>query len=725
MFADNNGWPNQTMPSSNEESTAGLETLFRPKSIAVIGASSDVDRIGGRPFKHLLAAEYPGELYAINPSHTLVQGVRSYPSITAIEAQIDAAVIAIPAAGVLDAVRECAQKGVRSVVVFTAGFAEMGPEGKRLQAEIAYVARRSGMRLLGPNTVGAFNTTDKVYLTFTGNFQANVQERRSVGVASQSGGYATNVLKLAQQRGLSVTHLVATGNEADVEVGEVIKWMADNPSIDVIVGYIEGLRLSENFMQGLRIARANRKPVVILKVGTTDQGAAAVASHTSALAGADAIYDAVFREFGVHRAQTTEELLDVAYAATFGTLPKDGRTCLITSSGGIGAHMADRSHRAGLSLPVLADTAQQEIKLIAPNGSMTNPIDLTAQTNSGVESIVTAAEIALSTAEFGSVILYIGVIASAPHLAEPLLVALKNAIRRYSEACFCISMVCEPAVAKAFAEAGCLVFEDAARAVATVGALAGFSRSFSHEYADVLTARNMPVIERRRYSEVDAKAIIAKCGIRIPNERLLSKDEGLAAIADAVGYPLALKAVSADLPHKTEVGGVTLGLRDAGEVGAALAAMKSSIARLAPTARIDGYLLSEMIGGGVECIVGASDDPVFGPVIMFGVGGVMVEILSDVVFRRAPLDAAGAREMIQSVRSFPLLSGFRGKPKADVAALARALADFSQLAAQNSKAFKGIEINPLLVLPDGQGVVALDAYIDVSGVNVDEARHGS
>jgi len=712
------------MPLSNEESTADLETLFRPKSIAVIGASSNVDRIGGRPFKHLLAAGYQGELYAVNPSHKLIQGVRSYPAITAIEAQIDAAIIAIPAGGVLDAVRECAQKGVRSVVVFTAGFAEMGPQGKQLQTEIADVARRSGMRLLGPNTIGAFNATDKVYLTFTGNFQADAQKRRSVGIASQSGGYATNVLKLAQLRGLSVTHLVATGNEADVEVGEVIKWMAESSSIDVIVGYIEGLRLSENFMEGLRIARAKRKPVVILKVGTTDQGAAAVASHTSALAGADAIYDGIFREFGVHRAQTTEELLDVAYAATFGTLPKDERTCLITSSGGIGAHMADRSHRAGLRLPVLAETAQQEIKLIAPNGSMANPIDLTAQTNSGVESIVKAAEIALSTGDFGSVILYIGVIASAPHLAEPLLAALKNSMRRYPEACFCISMVCEPGIAKAFAEAGCLVFEDAARAVAAVGALAGFSRSFSHEEASVPTVRNMPGIERRRYSEVDAKAIIAKCGIRIPKERLLSEDEDLQAIADAIGYPLALKVVSADLPHKTEVGGVALDLRDAAEVVAALAAMKSSIVRLAPTARIDGYLLSEMIGGGVECIVGASDDPVFGPIIMFGVGGVMVEILSDVVFRRAPLDAAGAREMIHSVRSFPLLSGFRGKPKADVAALARAIADFSQLVAHNSRAFNCIEINPLLVLPDGQGVVALDANIDVSDLNLD-AHHGS
>jgi len=712
------------MPLSNEESTADLETLFRPKSIAVIGASSNVDRIGGRPFKHLLAAGYQGELYAVNPSHKLIQGVRSYPAISAIEAQIDAAIIAIPAGGVLDAVRECAQKGVRSVVVFTAGFAEMGPQGKQLQTEIADVARRSGMRLLGPNTIGAFNATDKVYLTFTGNFQADAQKRRSVGIASQSGGYATNVLKLAQLRGLSVTHLVATGNEADVEVGEVIKWMAESSSIDVIVGYIEGLRLSENFMEGLRIARAKRKPVVILKVGTTDQGAAAVASHTSALAGADAIYDGIFREFGVHRAQTTEELLDMAYAATFGTLPKDERTCLITSSGGIGAHMADRSHRAGLRLPVLAETAQQEIKLIAPNGSMANPIDLTAQTNSGVESIVKAAEIALSTGDFGSVILYIGVIASAPHLAEPLLAALKNSMHRYPEACFCISMVCEPGIAKAFAEAGCLVFEDAARAVAAVGALAGFSRSFSHEEASLPTVRNMPAIERRRYSEVDAKAIIAKCGIRIPKERLLSEDEDPQAIADAIGYPLALKVVSADLPHKTEVGGVALDLRDAAEVGAALAAMKSSIVRLAPTARIDGYLLSEMIGGGVECIVGASDDPVFGPIIMFGVGGVMVEILSDVAFRRAPLDAAGAREMIHSVRSFPLLSGFRGKPKADVAALANAVADFSQLAAQNSKAFKSIEINPLVVLPDGQGVVALDANIDVSGLSWD-AHHGS
>ena len=712
------------MPLSNEESTADLETLFRPKSIAVIGASSNVDRIGGRPFKHLLAAGYQGELYAVNPSHKLIQGVRSYPAISAIEAQIDAAIIAIPAGGVLDAVRECAQKGVRSVVVFTAGFAEMGPQGKQLQTEIADVARRSGMRLLGPNTIGAFNATDKVYLTFTGNFQADAQKRRSVGIASQSGGYATNVLKLAQLRGLSVTHLVATGNEADVEVGEVIKWMAESSSIDVIVGYIEGLRLSENFMEGLRIARAKRKPVVILKVGTTDQGAAAVASHTSALAGADAIYDGIFREFGVHRAQTTEELLDVAYAATFGTLPKDERTCLITSSGGIGAHMADRSHRAGLRLPVLAETAQQEIKLIAPNGSMANPIDLTAQTNSGVESIVKAAEIALSTGDFGSVILYIGVIASAPHLAEPLLAALKNSMHRYPEACFCISMVCEPGIAKAFAEAGCLVFEDAARAVAAVGALAGFSRSFSHEEASVPTVRNMPAIERRRYSEVDAKAIIAKCGIRIPKERLLSEDEDPQAIADAIGYPLALKVVSADLPHKTEVGGVALDLRDAAEVVAALAAMKSSIVRLAPTARIDGYLLSEMIGGGVECIVGASEDPVFGPIIMFGVGGVMVEILSDVAFRRAPLDAAGAREMIHSVRSFPLLSGFRGKPKADVAALARAIADFSQLVAHNSRAFNCIEINPLLVLPDGQGVVALDANIDVSDLNLD-AHHGS
>ncbi|HEY1091288.1 MAG TPA: CoA-binding protein, partial [Burkholderiaceae bacterium] len=316
-----------------------LDALFLPRSIAVIGASDDPLRIGGRPLSYAAQFGYGGRIYPINPTRSTVQGHKAYASVRDVDAEVDCAIIAVPGAMVPEALRDCAAKGVRGVVLFTGGFAELGEEGVRAQAEVSRIVRENGMRLLGPNCIGAFSLPHRSYVSFMSGLPdpgTLPPGKARIGLASQSGGYGAHILKLAQQRGLAVTQMVTTGNEADLGVGEVIHWLAESPDTDIIVGYIEGVRDRDAFIAGLAAAHRKRKPVVLLKVGATEAGAAAAASHTAALAGADGIYNAVLRDYGAYRASSTEEVLDIAYALSTGKPLRERKLCVVSVSGGAG-----------------------------------------------------------------------------------------------------------------------------------------------------------------------------------------------------------------------------------------------------------------------------------------------------------------------------------------------------------------------------------------------------
>ena len=339
-----------------------LETLLRPASIAIIGASSDPDRIGGRPIRSLIDGGYEGAIYPVNPVRTEIQGLKAYPNIRDVPGHVDTVIVGVPPDKVVAEVENCAAKGVRSAVVFTAGFAEHGEAGRAAQGQLSEIARRSGMRIVGPNCLGVFNADDGVWLTFTSATQPRRHSGFRFALASQSGGFGSHILKLANNRGISVRQFLTTGNECDVECGEAIRYFANEPGVDGIIAYVEGLRSSEAFLQGLETARALKKPIVLAKVGRTEQGAAAARSHTASLTGSDATYDLVLNEFGVHRAATIEELLDVCYALEKRKFPANNKLAIVTTSGGAGIQAADFAFENGLELPSPSESVRKTLQ---------------------------------------------------------------------------------------------------------------------------------------------------------------------------------------------------------------------------------------------------------------------------------------------------------------------------------------------------------------------------
>ncbi len=688
-----------------------LAPLFAPRSIAIIGASNDPTRIGGRPIAALRQGGFSGAIYPVNPTRAEVQGIRAYPGVADIEGAIDCAIVAVGADLTVPAIEACAARGVKSAVIFSAGFAEAAAPGPERQRRITEVSRAAGMRMIGPNCLGLFHTPSRTYLTFSALFQGQTPPGGHMGLVSQSGGSGAHILKLAQQRGLPLGTFVTTGNEADVEFGEVLMALADDDDVKVILAYVEGVRARGSFLAGLARAHAARKPVVLLKVGRTESGAAAAASHTASLAGADSIYDAVFHQYGVFRARNTEELLDVAYAAQHARLAPGRRLGVVTISGGMGAQIADAASEAGLVLAPTPEAAKPALRALCPPGSPENPVDVTAQVSTDHELMARSLEIVMASGGYDITLAFFGLYAGVKVLAERLLETLAELRARRPEGTAVVCIIADAAMRAAYEKAGYLVFEEPARAVAALAAVAKIAEGFSRLLPPVYRPRASDIAHGERFNEVQAKAVLAASGVRVPAEIFARSGAEAAEKSASLRGPLALKIVSADLAHKSDVGGVALRLQGH-EIGAAVAAMAVEVGHRAPHARIDGYLVSEMVSRGVEVIVGARRDALFGPVILVGLGGVLAELFKDVSLRLAPVTQEAAREMIAELKAVKLLTGYRGEPEADITALAETVAAISRFAADNEGVLASVEINPLVVLPKGQGAVALDAVIE-------------
>jgi acetate---CoA ligase (ADP-forming) len=701
-------------PTSLEAETSmsiqgALAPLFAPRSIAIIGASNDPTRIGGRPIAALRQGGFAGDIYPINPNRAEVQGVRAYPDVRDIPGGVDCAIVAVGADLAVPAIEACAARGVRSAVIFSAGFAEATAPGPARQARIVEVARAAGMRMIGPNCLGMFHTPSRTYLTFTALFQGQTPAGGHLGLVSQSGGSGAHILKLAQQRGLKLGTFVTTGNEADVEFGEVLTALADDDDVKVIVGYVEGVRSRDSFLQGLARAHAARKPVVLLKVGRTESGAAAAASHTASLAGADSIYDAVFHQYGVFRARNTEELLDVAYAAQHARLTPGRRLGVVTISGGMGAQIADAAGDAGLVLSPTPDVIKPALRKLCPPGSPENPVDVTAQVSTDHALLARSLDLVMESGAFDSYLVFFGLYAGVSVLCDRLLETLSRVRAARPDGTAAVCIVATPEMKAAYEKAGYLVFEEPARAVAALAALAAIAEGFGRKLPVPYKAGVARIAAGERFNEVQAKALLSASGLRIPAEIFATSASEAARNSGTQRGLLVLKIVSQDLAHKSDVGGVALRLQP-GEIANAVEAMAAEVSRRAPRARIEGFLVAEMIGGGVEVIVGARRDPLFGPVILVGLGGVLVELFKDVSLRLAPVTPQVAREMIGELQALPLMTGYRGKAAVDIDACAEAVAAVSRFAADNAATLESVEVNPLMVLPDG--AVALDAVIE-------------
>lgn len=689
-----------------------LAAILAPRSVAIVGASDDVARIGGRPLRYLREGGFAGPVWPVNPNRPQVQGLPAFASLAALPAAPDIAILAVPAAATLAAVEDCAARGVRAAVIFSAGFAETGPEGAALQARICDAARAGGLRLLGPNCLGALNPALGWYGTFSVILDTALVPPGPVAVVSQSGAYGAHLAHLARQRGFGISHWVTTGNEADIDLAEALDWTLRQPETRVVMAYAEGVRDRDSFVAALETARRLEKPVVFMKTGRSAAGAAAAASHTAALAGSDAVFDAVLRQFGAYRAPTTAEQIDIAYACAQGRLPAGRRLGIFTMSGGFGIQLADDAEAAGLDVAPMPEAAQAEILRLLPYASPRNPVDATAQAVSDLSLLTASVRLMM---EQGGYDLFAGILGTGPGTktyADPLRQALMAALQGRADSIRALTMSAPVEAVRRYEADGFLVFEDGTALARALGALAGFRAAFDRG-ADPVAPMPAQDLPPGPLSEAAAKAILSRAGIPFPPERLVPDAQGAARAAEALGGAVVVKICSPDIAHKTEVGGVAVNLAGPEAARAAAAAILDRARAQVPGARIEGLLVAPMVAGGVEVIAGVVRDPVLGPVVMAGLGGVLVEVLRDVSFRAAPFGPDEGHRMLRELRGFALLQGVRGAPPADIDALARLLSDLSRFAFAHRDRVRGIDLNPVRVLPAGQGVLALDALIEL------------
>ena len=698
-----------------------LDSFFAPQSIALIGASPDATKIRGLLLRMLQKNEFPGQLYPINRSYEEVAGLRCFPSIDAIGAPVDLALVAIPAAGVLQSLEECARAGVRNAVVISSGFAEEGGSSADLQREIAALARRTDMRISGPNAEGFYNDIGRVAATFSPAVDVKpsagrlVATTRRIGIVAQSGGIGFALYNRGRAMGLSFSYVVSTGNEVDLGVADFLDHMVRDEATDVIMLFLESVRDAKTFLQAAEEAARTGKPVIVAKIGKSRAGERAAASHTASMTGWSAAYRAVFAKHGFIEAHDPEEAVAIAAALTSVPLPKGDRATVITASGGAGAWAADVLSTSGLAVPELSAELQAEIAALIPSyGSSRNPVDVTAQ---AIQTGGLQKSIALLNAadEIDLIVLVVSLASEHRVLFDrDAMLALVQSRRKPI-------LVYSYTIASAFgreklAEAGLPVF----------ASLSDLGKAAHHL---VMRARFVPpaAVKRARLqipasllqrasadlgclSEYDSKRLLQACGIAVPKERLVESAEELDCAMSEVGFPLALKIQSADLPHKSEVGGVMLAINDAESGRKAYEAMLESVKALRPDAAIEGVLVSPMAKRGAEMIVGVIRDELFGPILMVGFGGVLTELFNDVVYRPAPVSAIEAETMLGELKSAPLLRGFRAAPPADVGALAALIARISQIADALPEIGE-IELNPVIVHPQGQGVTIADALV--------------
>jgi len=692
----------------------GLDAFFKADGVAVIGASDDITKIGGRPVQLLRKYGYAGPIYPINPKGGTLQGLQAYASILDTPTAPELAILAVPVEATLQAVRDCGSRGVRGVIVLTAGFAEAGPEGAALQAELVRVARNHGMRLLGPNCLGTVNVVDRLVGSFSIALEQSLPPAGQVGIVSQSGNIGSFTMRNMADRGLGVSRFIATGNEADVDVADGIAALALDDDTRIILCAMETCRDAGRLFEALDLARRQHKPVIVLKIGATEQGQAAAASHTGALMGSDAVFDAVFRRHGVLRVRSFEELLDVGHAAALlgrQRLPATDAVTLVAASGGFGIMMADAMVQAGMTLPQLAESTRARIREAVPTAGTNNPVDASAQMSARPDILLKMLSALQDDANGSTLVLLLALSLYNPRLRGVYLEALSKVRASHPDRLLVIISQGPPDAVAEINALGIPVFPSIP--AAAIG-LAGLVRLGQLGTLPAAAAYDGPVdsVDAAVFrNEFHAKKALAAAGISVPREEIVASADEAVRSARATGYPVVLKIASEDIAHKTEIGGVALGLQDDDAVRQAYDRLLANARQHAPEARLDGVLVAPMVRGGVELIAGVSRDPVFGPVVMVGLGGIYAEILKDVAVQVAPVSEEEALRMIRSLKMFPLLDGARGQPKADVAAAARTVARLSAFACRHAADVAEIDMNPILVKAQGEGVLVLDALM--------------
>ena len=698
-----------------------LKLFFEPRAVAVIGASRKRGTIGGEILHNLLSYGFKGPVYPVNPTATEIENIRCYPSVEAIPDSVDLAVIVVPAAKVVDVATACARKGVKALVVISAGFSETGKEGKARQAELMNVCRSAGMRLIGPNCMGIANTNPAVLLDAT--FAPGVPPRGRVGFSSQSGALGLAIMEFAHSLGLGISTFVSVGNKADISGNDLLRYWESDDDTDVILLYLESFGNPKKFSQiARRVGR--KKPIAVVKSGRSAAGARATSSHTGALiAASDVTVDALFRQAGVVRTDTLAELFDVASLLTNQPLPEGRRVGIITNAGGPAILCADACEARGLEVPVLSESSQSRLRAFLPAGaSVGNPVDMIASapadfyhkaieivgTDDNIDSLIVIFTPPLVT-RAGDVAK--SIVQAVPHIdkSKPLLSVFLSADPAPPE--LRTSDFCIPSYS--FPETAAIALARAARYRQWREHHETYPPPFVDIRADEAAAIVAAALVRGEgWLTPDEVAGLCSCyGVPLVEQRIVANTEEAVAAAEEIGGEVALKAIAPDLVHKTEAGAVRLHLDGVAAVRCAAREMSESLTLRghAPS----GFVIQRMAKRGVEMLVGVVHDPQFGPVVACGAGGVQVELLRDVSVRITPLSKEDASDMVRELKTYPLLTGFRGSAATDVAALEEALLRVSAMV-EDIPQIAELDFNPFVVHETGATI--LDARVRVAAV---------
>jgi acyl-CoA synthetase (NDP forming) len=688
-----------------------IDRLLRPRSVAIVGVSADTAKLSGRPLVYLQKYGFTGDIYPVNPRHETIGGRRCYPEIAALPQTPDAAIVLLGGGKVVDAVRQLAAINTPAAIVLASGFGESGQEGCTRQGELKRAA--GSMRLLGPNTIGLVNVSERIVLSASNALVTDEIVAGNIALVSQSGGILGSLLSRAQAAGIGFSKLIATGNECDLEVADFIDYLVNDPATKVIALYLEGLRKPKAFQAAVMRAHAGGKPVVAYKVGRSEAGARAAVSHTGAMAGSDAAYDAMFRQFGVIRAERYSDLLDLPLALSHGRTLKANRLAIITSTGGSAGLLADAAGVCGLETPPPDEATATELKALAIEGATLdrNPIDVTL---AGAKSDTFRAVLrAVATSPSYDAI---AVVLGSSALREPETVGapLRECAAASEKPVVGFVSPDAPQLVRALNLDGVPTFAAPESCAAALSALRRTAETKTIEPADVPIVASAAgdvtrLLRPGVLNEADSKRLFARFGIPVTHEVVAATPEEAAVAAKAFVGNVVVKVLSRHVLHKSEVGGVAVGIapEDVARVCAQMAEGFCATTAHKP----EGFLVQELTANGVELILGFQHDAQLGPVILLGMGGITAELYHDTALRLVPVSRHDAHEMINELKTSTLLKGYRGRAPTDIEALADGILAFSTMIGTIGDYLQEAEINPLFVLPKGRGIVAADGVV--------------
>jgi len=691
-----------------------LDYIFKPRSVAVIGASRRKGSIGHEILHNILIAEFDGKVFPVNPKSPVIHSIKAYPTVLDVPDEVDLAILIVPKEHVKPVVRQCGEKGVKGIIVVSAGFSEVGPEGKAREMEVLEVVREYNMRMIGPNCFGIVNADPTVNLNAT--FGKTYPKSGNVGFITQSGAMGEAIMNHAAELGIGFSMVASIGNKADISSNDLLEYFKRDPRTSVILMYLENFGNPRNFTR-IALETSLVKPIAAVKSGRTKLGAKAASSHTGALAGLDVGVDALFEQTGVMRVDTVEELFDVAAALSVQPIPKGNRVAVVTNAGGPGILATDALINSGMEMPSLTPGTIAELKKFSSaDASFSNPMDMVA--GAGPREYKLTLDAIKKDERFNIIIpIYV-----PPVTHDQLKVAVKireslTDTGKSVYACFMGAGGDSPGI-EHLRQHNIPVFIFPEAIAGTLATIHGYTTWLNRPQGEVRTFN----VDRGRVNGIIAKTVKGKdgavvgedaldildaYGIQVAGYRYANSAEEAVGIAADISYPVVMKIASPAILHKTEVRGVIVDLRSEDEVRNAFHELKNRAGEL-EKGEYFSVAIQQMITGAVETVIGMTTDTSFGPLMMFGLGGIYVEVMKDVAFRVNPLTDQGAREMIKSLRSYPLLTGFRGAPPVDLATVEETLLRLSQLV-RDFDCFSEIDVNPFIVSPDKENCKAVDA----------------